>query len=940
MFRPARSTTILAAALALQLALSPLTAAWSDVVIVTEIEGLLTDLPSTDSSVPALKLKLADLLFSDANDYQSKLDATAEEKRLISPYRQKAVALYREVLDGKDGHPALTGEVRVKAQFQLARLAVLLEEPAEAKRLWETLHAQDIVLPIQHEAAMQLAELNEVDNATPAMLAQADQYYRKALSVCPGEATPSLRVLKEDSCIYAHYRRGWLLYNRGTYLEAVAEMEKSLVDSKGRVREEALRDLVLFWSGKPTQGQDDVTNAIARVEKVSKQVSRPKMIADLAEGYFAAGNKVAGTQVLALVAARAPRMPDQIRLLEEFYGMRDWAKFRSTLSDLSVAATKTASPSKSKASLSPTGDEEKILRRLLVQLDGERISSPEYASDFKSTTLLYLALFPKSAERAKMVDGWIAAEDDDANKIIQLKKWIAESGSDTSEIARLRKIRAAAAQKKGDHQIVADEMAILVAAEKDPAKKREYQYLQARSLYELKANDKALKLFKSLAQVAPGQSPDPWAIQSQHLALDVLNQAKAYPALVAQAATWTSNPALAATLGKDLEEMKTVSDEAVFQDAIAAGERKSSLATFQSFCALGKFLPKSCENAKLLAVKLKDQEALLAVLETTAATQELTSELEASARFDRAAAMLEARKEPKGFTDLMKIALLFELSGKTQERDRVLNEVLAQRKKAKPLSDGEEALLIATLKDAGMLSSDKLAILSAKAQLRVAGDLELSGQGDDKMRAMLLKSADYAGPAWAKLVLEQVHALDAEQRKIAFYGRKSEADFKRRMSALTKLVDKSDHYLPGSDPRTRAEIAAIVAKAQRDLAQEIVSTPLPVDLEPAAVDEIRASLATMSAPFIEKAEAYEGLAQQQLAKLEAETQPAPQAVVTPRKMDAKVRELALADLSKDPTNRVAVVKLKAFHESNAQLRLAAYFEGRLKAMDTNGGTQQ
>ena len=82
--------------------------------------------------------------------------------------------------------------------------------------------------------------------------------------------------------------------------------------------------------------------------------------------------------------------------------------------------------------------------------------------------------------------------------------------------------------------------AAIAALTTDPQKRREAQYQRAYALYQDKKQDDALPLFKELAVVR--ERPDSYAIQSQHLALEILAQKKDYKAILAQANTWIRDP--------------------------------------------------------------------------------------------------------------------------------------------------------------------------------------------------------------------------------------------------------------------------------------------------------------------------------------------------------------------------------------------------------------
>src|SRR5690606_33164287 len=103
---------------------------------------------------------------------------------------------------------------------------------------------------------------------------------------------------------------------------------------------------------------------------------------------------------------------------------------------------------------------DQILRRLIVQIDGERKSNPgKYQAESCAAIDLHLKLFPKSEVVAKMQEGWLAAQTDDGLKLERLATWAAEAkarGDKTTEI-RFRQERAAIASRQKNHDIIRSE---------------------------------------------------------------------------------------------------------------------------------------------------------------------------------------------------------------------------------------------------------------------------------------------------------------------------------------------------------------------------------------------------------------------------------------------------------------------------------------------------
>src|SRR6185312_16109599 len=111
-------------------------------------------------------------------------------------------------------------------------------------------------------------------------------------------------------------------------------------------------------------------------------------------------------------------------------------------------------------------------------------------------------------------------------------------------------------------------------------------------------------------------------------------------------------------------------------------------------CFAGQFLPQSCANAQVLAVKLGDQKTLMDVLKQLGKKDELAAELEASGEFTEAAQMLEKKLKDKDTTtrDYLKVSLLYELGNGKTNRDRILHMMIAKLAAQKSLGAEEDLI--------------------------------------------------------------------------------------------------------------------------------------------------------------------------------------------------------------------------------------------------------
>jgi hypothetical protein len=921
--------------------------AYGDPAYIKEVEGLLLSLPRKDATRLPLTMKLADALFDEAVGLANNPMPTEAETKVITRTRRRAISFYEEAMTGLGGmFSPPNGTVKGKIQFQLARLFSDEGQLDRAENLWRSLVNQNELTDLKRESALRLGELLENRNTTEG-LKTAENYYSLALKLCSSQ----------DVCSYIHYRLAWVAHRQSQTARAISEVKQALWDSKGQVREEALRDLLAFLAVEGTDGKV----ALDTVEELDAKLHRPTLKMDLADGFFAAGNKKAGTYVLEHITKRSPSLRNYARLMEEFYGFRDGAKLDTYLDEAFQLANSTRGDTKDQ-------EVEKILRRLTVQLDGERVTKPEYAEKFKKTVLLYLAIFPTGPERTKMIDGWLVAEKNPEAKMNQLRIWIAEEKArgQTKDEIRLREMRASAAQKGNQLATVVEEMAALVPLEPNADKKRALIYQQAHSLYKMNQYDQAMPLFRQLAQVT--STIDKWAVQSQHLTLDILGQRKQYDEVVRQVQTWTKNPNFdnwiqaKRDLADELQDMKRIEQSARFEWAIAQGEKSEALALFKNYCETKQLLPKSCDNARILAVKLKDQPALLAILKLTDKKDELAAEYEASGHFSEAAEMAEEKwkvQKSPSLTETLKLALLYELASRNPDRNRILRQMIARFGSQKAWGP-EEDLVYQTLKDAELLDATSLKLPWNKDnRTRLIDALETSGRGTAETKRILIASCEHMGTAWAKTALSEVKALDRDQAKITFTGKRSKQKFMARLDALKKVVKRAECYLQGADARTRVLMATVLERSHLKLAEEIKAsaqqTGAGSDLTPEMIAQLQASLAEMASPFEAKAQSYRELALEQLAKVESPAEQVvlkekiaandeanldlpsgPQQTAKAGAIDRGVASSALKALHRNPNEREPLEKLKELYTASGQKRLAAYYQGRLIQLDQGG----
>ena len=911
-----------------------------NIALIGEIESLRNSLPFKDAVKPKMTLRLADLYFEQARSAQQAFLLKGEGSQAeTDKYHKRALELYQEALSGQGGlFPKPTGELAIKIHFQLARLHHRTLDTKTATDHYRHVVKTDHPLnDIEREANLGLAEIYEDQGD----LATADTHYTKALDLCKEGGT----------CSYIHYRRSWVLYRNGKLEEAIAEIEKSLFDAKGQVKERSLQDYMLFLSNRQTDGMRE----IPLMESLQEKTGRDGLARELMEAYFGIGNRIAALNFLSYLNRRTPNLYDQIRMAEELYGFKMWGRLDSVLSQI-----------EQNQSLPLSFDEEtkkdslKIFERIIVQLDAEREMNPQAVNYLQRSIMAFLNFFPKSENRNKMMQGWLTVETDNHKKIAQLKEWISLNLSMDyeKEAIDLRKTRLSLAEKAKDDTAYLEEALALMQYHggKDEAKEREYSYAYAYKNYRLDKHDIALPIFERLSQ-AGERVPDKWAIQSQNLALDIYSKKKDYRAMISKSDTWLEQTVNWRESGiqRELDEMLKIKQQARFEYAASLGEQKEALDIFKQFCLNGEFKDKACTNAKVLAVKMKDQAGLISILEHLKDENTLLTEYELMGSFERAAPLYErlVLNKDASIENYMKAILLYELALDDKKRNQLIERLSQVIKRTKKMPENFESALYKMMKEANLFQASIFDMpWSESMKTFVARELESADRGNTASRRHLTDQDRTTGPLWAIYHLQKLEELDKAQRKIAFYGRRSKRNFDRRLKSLEKFKARLTSVVEGASTPTRVIAFEMAKRAYRDLATQIEATPLPEGLDEETIAGIKANLEQMAAPFKAESASYEQSKEEQLSKIDqtknialveslSKTDSAFYQLVedeapianTPNPLPTEEYRKKLAVLRDKPTDIAVLESIKNFLATNQQERMAAYFEGRIKSLD-------
>lgn len=901
--------------------------------LITDMESLRDSLPFKDPGRPTLTRRLADLYFQKVIVDDKNLILTGKGNAAeIAKQRSRAIKLYQEALDGERGnYPAATGELKYKIQFQMARLDRMEGRKAQSLRAFKNIaETPSIGKSLLKETLLTIAEMEDENGKWQ----EAQLAYEKALPLCQGP----------DAIGYVRYRLAWAYFRKGDVVRAQEEIAQTLFDAQGNLKDQSAADYIQFLAATPNT---DGKASLEKIEALSHKVQRPGLVEDLANAYFAAGNREAGVTALSHSYRLSPTPFSAARLAEEYYGFRRLDDMTAMLRSLLTQAEKVAVLEDK-----PRKAMDQILRRLVVQLDGERKSNPgQFQTEVMMAIDVYLALYPQSEITEKMREGWLSANTNEQEKITRLSDWI-KTTNDAEKIKKYRLNRASLALKTTNNALVRED-ALELAKNSNESTHREWTYIEAKAALDSGDQAHALEVFKTLASKT--NNPDKWAIQSQHLALDILNREKRFAELAAQAAVWTNSKELKNSAAKnDVAEMEKARQEALFENAASLGESQEALAQFLQFCEQGLFVEKSCPNAKVLAVKLGQQLALVKVLEIQKDEEALAAEYERMGRFAEAAKFNE--RKLKATDDEMawiKVALLYQIEGDEVARSRVLKTLATRLQKQGKMTEKTEAVVWASYQGANLNNADLLRIpWSTSHKLQLAAYLQRSGKGDATTLKLVRNAENDLGSVWAKEVFNRVEALNLNQKKMHFYGSNSRANFQRRLTLIGKYASEVKSVLNGASTPVRVQLLSDLAAAYSELDQEILNTPLPAGLDEAQIAQAKEAMESLAAPIREEGMSFQKLQEEQLATLtnaeewraivkqgkdaviaQIQREEITRAPSSSPVMTEVERTQVLSQLEKNPNDRVSLERLRDEYNNRGDVAAAAYFNGRLNEME-------
>jgi hypothetical protein len=912
--------------------------------LIQEMEKLRDSLSLEDPSRFDLTLRLADLYFDSSVEQEGSASESREKKKA---HRLKALELYSKSLETG----TLKEGTRLKIQFQMARLLTRLNEHKKAESYYlAILKAENLPNKMKEQSALSLAEWYDEQ----ARFGIALKHYLMALDLCQGAV----------SCNYIHYRKGWLHFKNGELDLAISTMKKSLWTNREQqiIRESSLMDLMMFLSNTSEEGKSEYTF----IEGISKELNREELKSQLAEAFFVAGNRKAGSYVLSRLNEKNPQFYYEVRLLEEYYGFRNWEKVEYYLSSLGSAPLKAFPTKKEEREQS-----QKILQRYLVQIDSETQIAKSLTPLLLQSIDLYLSYYPNDELRKKLQQAWLKSQEDEQKKVDRLDLWIAqgmEFSEEQEELRKMRQTRLSLAQNLKHSDIIVHEALELVkiyeARQGESSKVDQFRYIAARELYRQKNFDQALPLFtKIVSQGLEEKNFSQWVILSQNLTLDIYNTQKNFSALIDQIDNWKNvtsslDTPLSKELKKENQAMALVYQQARFEKAASEKKTQEHLDLFFDYCFKKVFEEKSCANAKVLAVELADQEKIIRLLQREKAYDDLMVEYERMGEFSKAAQLIEQRQLKKplvknALPELMRIALLYELDQNWKDRDRFLNLIVKKFRQEKSIEEKYQWPVYLTLKEAGFIT-ERSFDLNWKPDIKLALALEQErSKTRKKTRDYILSQEQSVGPVWGRLVLQGLEKEYAKVQKMTFHGRRSQTRFKRKIRAIERFIGKVRPKLEGADFESRVYLLQMAINVYDKMEKDILSSPIPEGLDEQTLIQVKEQINQLSIPYhmakadflqlreqqykenkthprLKMAQENTGIEETKFSHLLPVAKPIEARLVS--SLDFSALDEIKQDLKKQPRNKALLKKLKSFYKRNQFKRLEVYFKDRIEEL--------
>jgi hypothetical protein len=866
-----------------------------------EAEKVWQSLKPTDPLRQKMEPRLGDLYFDAATEIAGHEDVNAASERKLQQNRTKAQSFYRLAIAD---NPTASKKEKIRLQFQIARLDADLGNLPKAQVIWNSLAEQNEELEIQRESALRLAEIKEI-SAVPADLKMASHYYETAQKNC----------VKKTVCSYIQYRWAWVDYRLGQTDQGLERLLESLKIADASSQKEILKDLLVFLSHSSWSSEKALE--LIRQWKSAEVINEDMLLAS----YNSAGRRKEYRELLAVLVKERKGADDLIAALEYDDQNGELDKVSNSLSLLEAI--------KSSTGANLTKDSEQKLYRTLVSWDAQRKQKPAYKDLYLRGSEIFLTLFSTSSERQKVAEGRLVVMDkaDDKLSWLTKRKKVSVQQKDVAfeKWARQRLWQLGIQEKRPE--LVLQESAYLAKASAKE-EQRDYLYQEGRAWMAQNQLEKAKARFQELSN--PSSNPaDEIQLFSVNLLLGFSEQEKNYSQLVSQSQAWLENPKTAQNCKKDQKwtaECKQIGEihkKATFELANLNQDRKS-LDTFYAFCMKSEFLPLSCQNAKTLARKLKEQAIYLTLLRRENNETVLASELEYAGYFAEAAQRQEKLLQSQK-ADLkadLKIAFLYEISGDQKNQLKVLRRLVSEKKKG--FANAEEEQLLWTILRLSPLPVDEYFSLNW-AEARKAELASQLGSNKDAQKYLAERCGAF-GPAWENIHLEQLKQTEAQLSKISIVGRNSERNFKKKNDLFAKLTEQTTCVLKGLSLENQQKVAAKMASLYSTFAKDIRAVPLPEGLDESTKAQVQAQIDEMAKPYEQSASKWTEL---KGSATVAAAWPEKQSLIAPKAMASSgLPSATVIQLQKQPDSPSLMKEVAQYYEKEGKPHLAAYFKDR------------
>ena len=301
----------------------------------------------------------------------------------------------------------------------------------------------------------------------------------------------------------------------------------------------------------------------------------------------------------------------------------------------------------------------------------------------------------------------------------------------------------------------------------------------------------------------------------------------------------------------------------------------------------------------------------------------------------------------------LKIAFLYELDQDLKNRDRILGLMVDAGKLQKNIPLEFEKTAFVSLEEANLLDEKALAMpWSVGMKMKIASRLQ--GERPSLLaKKVLLSEKEGSGPVWSKVILGELEEQFVKTNSIKFYGARSKALFKQRTTAIDKFSSLAKPILDGADLETRTYILHMLKLTYKNMANEILNTPIPDGLDEKTLTQVTGQISKMADPFDRVNEDYDKLLKEQITamtdvgfkdrvakniegnvknyasfiQLNGSEKSGRKSIGS---IDHKIANEMRKKLLTDPEDKLTLMGLKEFYTKNENSRLAAYYAGRVE----------